>query len=121
VEESFQQRHKLQEKAEEYTRIITLKEQDKYLTHLSQRRENGMAKLAKTKEKRDQERSEIKTFEDKIQQLKSRLPKTQELMKMKDWWGKQQQLLDKQKEAQKAYEEIEEELSKAIERKRELI
>jgi len=121
VEESFQQRHKLQEKAEEYTRIITLKEQDKYLTHLSQRRENGMAKLAKTKEKRDQERSEIKTFEDKIQQLKSRLPKTQELMKMKDWWGKQQQLLDKQKEAQKAYEEIEEEISKAIERKRELI
>ncbi len=121
VEESYQQRHKLQEKAEEYTRIIALKEQDRYLTHLSQRKENGMAKLAEAREKRDKERSEIKTFEDKIQHLKSRLPKTQELMKMKDWWGKQQQLLNKQKEVQKAHNEMEEEISKAIQRKRELI
>ncbi len=121
IESNFQARHKLKEKAEEFSRIIELKIQEESIGHLKKRMENGKNKLVEKQEQKAQERREISELEKLIAEVKSSLPDPQQLMHMREWWNKQQYLLTKKKEAESFLEECKDEIHSAIQHKRKLI
>ena len=121
VQKAFAERHLLAEKAEEWRKIIQLKDEEEIYRHLDSRRKKGIAKVDELKQEVESLKSQLQQTETEVIELKKRQPETQEILAVQEWAQQKKHFQEQSRQIETERQQLEDEISLSVKKKRDLL
>ena len=122
IQKAYGERHQLEEKKEEWKKIIALKKEEAFLyEHLEGRRKKGEELVAKLQENIGNLKSDFGTTEKAIATLKAQQPATQAMLAVQKWVQQKVYIQEQVRQAEARKAVLEDEVADSLKKKRDLL